>query len=474
MVSGIGLNANVTMPVRYVFVRAVDPAGNWLRSSPRHSFVARLNGRSPDGSACRHRMEVLDLHDGRVVVRFRLVSTCLSAQLEIYYANQPVAGSPFRFAEPIQAEECSCPSGTLSDWIAAAQCAPLPHVEAELERYRGLDFNNVLNRTVTLFNKPYAQSYCHYNVRQNKVYRKCYGKYPGFSMFVDALLYSLSRKAVLPDTEFLFNLGDWPLIKSASKLSIPMFSWCGSTDTDDLTVPTYDLTGSTLDAMSRVTLDMISVQSVEWLPWHQRKSQGFWRGRDSCHERLRLIEISRQHPELIDAAITHFFFFKDQIDKYGPTKERVSFFQFFNYKYQISIDGTVAAYRFPYLLAGGSLVFKQKSKYHEHFYRHLKPGVHYVEVRADLSDLVDKLLWARENDNQARAIAEAGRAAAQELLMPQHVMCHHAIILQTWSQFSLSTPESPRADMQLAEDEAYQHRVGQCQCHLTATRHDEL
>lgn len=59
------------------------------------------------------------------------------------------------------------------------------------------------------------------------------------------------------------------------------------------------------------------------------------------------------------------------------------------------MDGTVAAYRFPYLMLGNSLVLKQKSPYYEHFYTHLKPGKHYVPVERNLVDLIEKIKWAK-------------------------------------------------------------------------------
>lgn len=70
------------------------------------------------------------------------------------------------------------------------------------------------------------------------------------------------------------------------------------------------------------------------------------------------------------------------------------------WKYQINIDGTVAAYRLPYLLAGSSLVFKQQSSYHEHFYGDLQPWIHYVPFKRDLSDLERQLKWAIANDEK--------------------------------------------------------------------------
>ena len=104
------------------------------------------------------------------------------------------------------------------------------------------------------------------------------------------------------------------------------------------------------------------------------------------------------------------------------------------YKYQLNIDGTVAAYRFPYLLAGGSVVFKQveiyyinlsvhfmrhqicftnnihsillvqDSPYYEHFYSDIKPDVHYIPIKADLSDLIEKIQWAKTHDAEVKQI----------------------------------------------------------------------
>lgn len=76
-------------------------------------------------------------------------------------------------------------------------------------------------------------------------------------------------------------------------------------------------------------LDTLSVQGNTDLPWENKIEQLFWRGRDARRERLDLIDISRKHPELFNVSITNFFFFKDQIDKYGPGQSHVSFFSFF-------------------------------------------------------------------------------------------------------------------------------------------------
>lgn len=111
----------------------------------------------------------------------------------------------------------------------------------------------------------------------------------------------------------------------------------------------------------------------------------------------------------------------------------------FQYKYQICIDGTVAAYRFPYLLAGDSVVFKQESPYYEHFYKKLIPNEHYIPIKRDLSDLVEKLEWAKSNDERAKEIMLSGRQFAQENLLPIHILCYHARLYKEFSTRIVNT-----------------------------------
>lgn len=102
----------------------------------------------------------------------------------------------------------------------------------------------------------------------------------------------------------------------------------------------------------------------------------------------------------------------------------------FQYKYQLYMDGTVASYRMPYLLAGDSVVFKQESEYYQHFYNDLKPWVHYIPFKHDLSDLVDKIKLAKINDESTKEIADNGKKYARENFHPQAIFCYHAVLFQ--------------------------------------------
>ncbi|CAH2067126.1 unnamed protein product, partial [Iphiclides podalirius] len=210
------------------------------------------------------------------------------------------------------------------------------------------------------------------------------------------------------------------------------FNLCN--DTVDIVMPTYDITESALENMGRVTLDTLSVQGNVEQKWEDRKPIAFWRGRDSREERLKLVDIARVNPDLFNVSLTNFFFYRDKEAQYGPKQPHISFFKFFDYKYQINVDGTVAAYRYPYLLAGGGMVLKQESPFYEHFYHQLREWEHYVPVASDLSNLVERIKWARNHDKEAHDIANNARKFASENLLPQNIICYHAILLSEWSK----------------------------------------
>lgn len=85
---------------------------------------------------------------------------------------------------------------------------------------------------------------------------------------------------------------------------------------------------------SRVTLDTLSVQGSIEKHWEDREPRAVWRGRDSRVERLKLIDIARANPDLFNASLTNFFFFRDKEAQYGPKQPHISFFKFFNVSLQ--------------------------------------------------------------------------------------------------------------------------------------------
>ena len=235
--------------------------------------------------------------------------------------------------------------------------------------------------------------------------------------------------------ELWWNLGDWPLENSKDDDPLPMISWCKDEGkSKDLILPTWYLTRATVRMMNGVIPDIFTVQGASSPKWNQKEEVGFFRGRDSRKERLDLATMSHaEQKEHIDAAITQYFFFNQDEKMHGPKVGHIPFEDFFQRKYQINVDGTVAAYRFPFLMVGDSLVMKQNSKYYEHFYKEMKEWEHYVPLNHNLTDAIEKVKWARENDGEAKKIMLAGRKHARELLTPGNIFCYH---LQFFKQYA--------------------------------------
>ncbi|GAB0089155.1 KDEL motif-containing protein 1 [Sergentomyia squamirostris] len=473
---GPGLG-QVSLPVRYFFLQLVNKAGENFTESQGIEFDIELTGESktsPGDGKCRGYLEQFDSGDGSIVVRFRIYQECRRAILSIQYEGQHVAESPYSLPGTLLPETCSCPL-EMKEFLKVWKCSQnYPQIDFDLAEFSSLNYTRIRRKMLKKYSTdhPGSLAMCQYAVKSGEVFRKCFGKHVGFNMFMDATLLSLGRKVKLPDFEVFVNLGDWPMSaktgKSRTPEPWPIFSWCGSEDSYDIVMPTYDLTESSLEAMNRVTLDILSVQKSQ-RSWSEKIPMGFFRGRDARRERLRAVELARMHPDLLNVSMTNFFFFRDEQDKYGPKVPHVSFFEFFHHKYQINIDGTVASYRFPYLLAGDSVVLKQDSPYYEHFYYQLSPMVHYIPFKRDLSDLVDKIRWARDHDEEVREISRKARSFVREHLLPSDIFCYYVLLFQRWSELTHSYKVSIPKDM-----DRVTQPDGSADCSCTKNPHDEL
>ncbi|XP_061924453.1 protein O-glucosyltransferase 2 [Entelurus aequoreus] len=469
LVWGPGLEPNIVLPARFFFIQAVDSSGKNLTTSPgEKTFQVKIV--SPSEQFPRIWIQVLDRRDGSFLVRYRMYASYTDVHIHVLLQDKDVAKSPFILTGPVYHEGCDCPQPDGLVWQNHMHCPQsYVQIDQDLSHFTDVDPDRNAQEIPQRFGQ--RQSLCHYTIKDNKVYVKTHGEHVGFRIFMDAILLSLTRKVKLPDVEFFVNLGDWPLEKRKPTQKLhPIFSWCGSNLTRDIVMPTYDLTESVLETMGRVSLDMMSVQANTGPPWAEKNATAFWRGRDSRQERLELVKLSRAHPNTIDAAFTNFFFFKHDESLYGPLVKHVSFFDFFKYKYQINIDGTVAAYRLPYLLAGDSVVLKQDSGYYEHFYNQLAPWEHYIPVRADLQDLLEKIQWAKEHDHEAKKIALTGQQFARKHLMGDNILCYYFTLFQEYAGLQVTGPKI-REGMELVEQPS--DDLFPCSCLRTQVK-DEL
>mmetsp|Transcript_30475 Transcript_30475/g.61790 ORF Transcript_30475/g.61790 Transcript_30475/m.61790 type:complete len:187 (-) Transcript_30475:2425-2985(-) len=162
-----------------------------------------------------------------------------------------------------------------------------------------------------------------------------------------------------------------------------------------------------------------------------------WRGSDSNRDRFQfsLLANSPKFTEtgLLDVGIHNMVRTEHDPERHGPLKEYIPEQAYGDYKWIANIDGAVAAYRMPSVMALGSAVVKQESDYLEHWYRDLVPWVHYVPMAHDFSDLAEVLGWLQKHDAEAEQIGKAGRQFAVDNLQPEHTLCFWYVFLYEYA-----------------------------------------
>lgn len=120
----------------------------------------------------------------------------------------------------------------------------------------------------------------------------------------------------------------------------------------------------------------------------------------------------------------------DEINTFLATQELVGEFwhmvHFGTYRYTIDIDGHANAWSFLEKMILGCCVLKVASPYEQWFYDRVRPWEHYVPVKADLSDLAEKINWCLSNDAESAWIAGNGRQLAAALSFERQLpqSCH--------------------------------------------------
>ncbi|CAE8629937.1 unnamed protein product [Polarella glacialis] len=161
--------------------------------------------------------------------------------------------------------------------------------------------------------------------------------------------------------------------------------------------------------------------------------------------RVRLCELSRKHPALVDAKLSYVppsydGFVSDTCKDRDYTVEYSPFSDHAHFRYLMSTDGsTIDDTRVYWMLSTGSLVFKQITPLLPFGVPGLEPWRHFVPVREDLADLVAKVRWARRHDAECRAMAERARDFAARYFTEDQILHYILRAIQQY-QSLLASP----------------------------------
>lgn len=243
--------------------------------------------------------------------------------------------------------------------------------------------------------------------------------------------------------EFVINTRDWPQISSRQQ-PIPVFSFSKVRgQSHDIMYPAWTFWegGPAVWPIYPTGLgrwdeqrEIIPRAAKNW-PWEKKKNKGFFRGSRTSSERDPLILLSRSNPELVDAEYTKNQAWKSEADTlHRPPAKEIRLEDHCDYKYLFNFRGVAASFRFKHLFLCDSVVFHVGSAWLEFFYPAMKPWVHYIPVKEDLSDVRDLLEFAKENDDVVHEIAKRGRQFIWDHLRMEDVTCYWETLLKKYAK----------------------------------------
>lgn len=258
---------------------------------------------------------------------------------------------------------------------------------------------------------------------------------PDLEFFVNRRDFPLLKRDGTEPYDHIYDSDDVPLLSHKYETYAPIFSFVYKEKFADLAIPTID-DWARIKSVEGVFFEKTHQRhyddcfDIEWA--HKKPTAVFRGGSTGCGTRIDtnprlkvafLSSLQKSHDGilLLDAGITDWNLRPRKIkgEKYLQTididklpfqlAEKLSPRQQSGYKYIIHIQGHVAAYRLSLELAMGSTILLVHSEYHLWFFDKLKPFEHYVPVKSDLSDLFEKILWCRNNDEACRQMAVNAR-----------------------------------------------------------------
>lgn len=288
----------------------------------------------------------------------------------------------------------------------------------------------------------------HYQIISKKLYREQSCMFPARCSGVEHFILKVIDR--LPDLEVVINVRDYPQVPGWIQPVLPVLSFSKTKDYQDIMYPAWTFweggpavwpiypTGLGRWDLMRDDLK----RSVEQWPWKKKNPKGFFRGSRTSSERDPLILLSRATPDLVDAEYTKNQAWKSDKDTLGkPPAKEITLVDHCAYKYLFNFRGVAASFRLKHLFLCGSLVFHVGEEWIEFFYNQLKPWVHYIPVKQDLSDLSELLQFVKENDAVAEEIAIRGQNFILNHLRMEDLYCYWEMLLTDFSKLLTYKPK---------------------------------
>eukprot|EP01127_Copromyxa_protea_P020043 TRINITY_DN6625_c0_g1_i1.p1 TRINITY_DN6625_c0_g1~~TRINITY_DN6625_c0_g1_i1.p1 ORF type:complete len:576 (-),score=132.18 TRINITY_DN6625_c0_g1_i1:125-1852(-) len=385
---------------KYFEIEAKDEEGNKLvHSDTREPFTFSLNAT---------KFPVRNKGDGTYFVVVPTMAGHDAVEISIETPEGPLVGSPWIVTD-WRAPTCYCPQKNRELWRRDMTCnEPESHkFDSEHERVSGSLFDQKLQHfpeisetLITEFSEKFQSSEAsvvHYTVLNNQIYRRTLGiTDPNKVNMADYALLNLARQVNLPDMEFFMNVGRAPLCQAEH---VPIFSWFSTDKHCDLLIPSSDFLASTR-CQHRI---LRNLDSFVGHPWDQKKEKLVYRDSQRLDVEKKLRELGEKD--------------KNNLMDIGDFEQT----NVYEYKYIIILSPHQV--QLASMLSGNSLIFKVDNPVNEFYFHLLEPFVHYIPVNADLSNLEEQIIWAKEHDDLAQKIVQNAQNLVRSRLRLEDIWC---------------------------------------------------
>ncbi len=143
-----------------------------------------------------------------------------------------------------------------------------------------------------------------------------------------------------------------------------------------------------------------------YVPYNRRKNSAIWRGASTGNFLLgrgKLCKLSNENPSILNAKITSYCQNITPVQEFSGKYMNVT--SQIKYKIMIDIDGNSNSWSgLAWKLYSDSIVLKVESPYKQWYYDKLIPWMHYIPVKNNLEDLIEKISWILKHDKECEII----------------------------------------------------------------------
>jgi hypothetical protein len=259
-----------------------------------------------------------------------------------------------------------------------------------------------------------------------------------------ASIKKLNELVELPDVDFVLSLEDGFDCNPRGFPIAPCFVFAKSEKTNNfILMPDF----KALSGYGKLRKQILDAN--EKFSWETKIAKAFWRGATTsgffqkdnwdmfC--RGKLVLLSLNSPKELDARFTSVVQCTPEVPslmkKKGMLSKSFEKADHLHYKYLVDVDGNSCTYeRCFWLLLSNSLLLKQVTPNIQWYYGGLEPYVHFVPIKENLSDLFEKIEWAKAHDKESRAIAEKSTEFVKKNLSAESVFQYMALLLTEYAK----------------------------------------